>query len=113
MTDEMLREKIVGIWAADGICLHGVITNTPDGKSFSRQWVAGTNCNVAVTAYLESKWTIKDGVLIDTVTKSSNTNITPVGGEYRARIIHVDDKQLVTLPLGLSPTSTNVVRRVK
>jgi hypothetical protein len=113
-TDEELRRKFVGVWTSDGVCLHGIATNTLDGKSISKGWVTGTNCNPrGVARYLESTWQIENGILITRITKSSDPDITPVGWTGRGRVSHITDGEMGVVPLNNPLGTTNVVKRLK
>jgi hypothetical protein len=111
--DAELRQKIIGTWATDGLCLKGSTTFVPDGMAVSQNSVVSTNCNVRVATYIEETWQIQDSVMTATVTKSSNPDLTPVGWVSRARIIRIDDGEAVTVTVGIGVTVTNVASRIK
>ncbi len=62
----------------------------------------------------EGTWRVKDGVLIDTITKDSQTNARKPNTNY-ARIVSIDDQKLVLdygkIPGVLQPTNQTVFRK--
>ena len=88
-----------GTWQLDragtgmnlGVQLHTTTMVDSDGR-YSCETVA-TGSNRVVRFTLEGTWQIKDGYLIDTVTRHSDTNIA-VPWTNRARIVRITDQEL-------------------
>ncbi|HEY2329816.1 MAG TPA: hypothetical protein VGI63_08395 [Verrucomicrobiae bacterium] len=94
LTDDVIRQRIVGIWLVDMhlsngnsivgtevILLSGIITSKATltiGENKEELEFTGT-------------WQVKDGYLIETV-KKSNTERIPVGEITRDKVITLDDK---------------------
>lgn len=100
--DAAIQKKLVGTWThnfSNGCSVTNVIA--VDG-SYYCQLVAGPN---GPTDIMEGALIARKGILIDTVTKDSQTNQqTPRVTQYQ--ILHLDGKQLV---LSINKKTTNVV----
>ena len=79
------------------------------------QVVAHGESGVIRTADIEGKFQVRDGVLIDTMTKHSNTNAV-LPRSTRARIVRINDREMVlnseSLGGQVSPTNDVVFRKV-
>jgi hypothetical protein len=90
--------KFEGSWVLDrtrpdGLKIHSVTTIAPDGK-YSTQTTAFTNSVLAFAVKSEGTFEIKEGYLIDTMTKHSEPTV-PLPSVFRARIIRFDGRELV------------------
>jgi hypothetical protein len=90
--------RFEGTWVLDrvrpdGVKIHSVTTIAPGGK-YSTQTSAFTNSVLAFAVKSEGTFEIKDGCLIDTMTKHSEP-ATPVPSVFRARIIRFDGRELI------------------
>ena len=112
--DSAVRRRLPGAWtfAADYENGHHskiTIKVDPNGDYVCQVVGASRTSNLAGT------FEVRDGVLIDTVTKISNTNlVTP--RTYRARIVRSDGRELVLKyeannPGTISPTNELVLRK--
>lgn len=96
-SDDEIRKKLVGIWVVDNKIsetrsITGTSTFAADGRSS-----AAVSFNIdgkKETIQTEGKWEVKEGVLVETITKSSS-KIPPIGLVTRDRIIRVNDAELV------------------
>ena len=90
--------KLAGTWrldsvGPDGVTFHSVLRVSPDGRH-SCQTSAYTNSALAFTVITEGTLQIKDGYLIETVTKH-NEHPVSVPRTDRARIITFDRRKMV------------------
>lgn len=96
-SDLAIRQRVVGPWIVD--------SHSPNGASFhgTMTIVSGSNfISKATMTFGEKKqelnfegtWQVKNGFLIETVTKSGS-KFPPVGLVTRDNIIRVDDQELV------------------
>jgi len=101
-SDATIQRELTGTWArhfGNGCSVTNVIAL--DG-SYRCQLVGGSN---GPTDILEGRLIAKNGVLIDTITKNSETNQqTPQVTQYQ--IVRIDGKQLV---LSINKGTTNVM----
>ena len=81
----------------------------PDGRYMCHATTTGTN-KISKTFEIEGNWEIKDGVLIDTMTKHSQTN-APIPRTSRAQIIRRSDRELIAKWEGMENEA--VLRKVK
>ena|ERR1017187_3622344 len=85
--DAKFARQIAGTWTNESSV---TMTFTPDGN-FSTLWLSPRRTNI-----FEGTWQIRDGIVIFTTTNASGTEPhAPVSDVGRAKIIHVDDHQLV------------------
>jgi hypothetical protein len=107
--DAELRNNIIGTWyvQAPSWASQTFYTN---GTSVYRRDLLATNSTTEVTAYLEETWRIENGVLITTVMKTSNPDVTPLGAVFRGRIIRIDSEEAVLIS---AAGVTNRVQRKK
>jgi hypothetical protein len=96
-SDARLHAKLQGTWILDRTRPDGSIhTRTvihSDG-AYTCQTVARDNSNHVYKFELEGTFETRDGYLIDTVRKHTDTNF-PVPTVFRARIISMTDRELV------------------
>ena len=98
-TGNQSTPSLQGTWLLDrpgeginaGVTLHTTTKVDSEGR-YTCETVA-TNSKRAVRFSLEGVWQIKDGYLVDTVIKHSDTNFT-VPVTFRARIAHFSDHEL-------------------
>jgi hypothetical protein len=86
-SDDEMRKKLPGIWLfeakfADGSIIHGTTTISPDGSSLTGMEIPGRTNGPRIIS-MEGTFQVKDGFLIETPTKYSDTNV-PVPGISRA-----------------------------
>jgi hypothetical protein len=96
--DAKVRRNLPGSWIAAG--------NYPEGGRFTNTITVdptgGYVCHVAAygtdgilrTSDLAGKFEVRDGMLIDTMTRHSNTN-APLPSTSRCRIVRFDGRELV------------------
>jgi hypothetical protein len=99
--DAKVRRNLPGSWIAAG--------NYPEGGRFTNTITVdptgGYVCHVAAygtdgilrTSDLAGKFEVRDGMLIDTMTRHSNTN-APLPSTSRCRIVRFDGRDLVITP---------------
>lgn len=99
MTDTEIHQKMVGIWIIDSTWpgpvpakVDGTMNLAVDGKFFGVAIFAIANDKRPVVC--EGNWQVKEGVLIETVTKSSS-KIIRVGAISRDKIIRVNKHELI------------------
>ena len=85
--DALMQQQLVGKWPSSDSYRTGVTTIAPDGS-----YVANFTSSNG-TVHLEGRYLVKDGFLIDTLTKSSQTNARL--STDRFRIIRMDDRECV------------------
>jgi len=95
--DSDLQKKLTGVWIVDmrnsnGDSAKGTVDIASDG-SFKTQ-VTVTRKTHAENIRFEGRWEVKDGFLVETVTKS-NGGRANAGDVTRDKIIRVDDEELV------------------
>jgi hypothetical protein len=104
----------VGTWVCEfdypnGSHFKSTTVVSSGGRYLCHGTSTGTN-NISRSFELEGSWEIRDGFLIDTMTKHSQTN-APVPTTSRAQIIRRSDSELVTKWEGMENES--VLRKVK
>lgn len=96
-SDAQIIQKIVGTWLVElsgkGATLKGTETFLADGKIVSKYHITGIHGDVDVVS--NSTWQVKDGVLTETLTETSNPKMETVGTTSHRKIIRVDDEELV------------------
>jgi hypothetical protein len=90
LSDSDIRRKIIGTWGVDQNDRHARTTFMTNGTSQSTNWVTGRQILNAVS-YSEGAWEIKDGFLIETVTKTTNPRLDPLDTVWRAKIISLTE----------------------
>lgn len=93
------RKKLTGTWTVGGSYPEGgdfktTITFDPGGHYVAQILISSSHDSVTRTGNLAGTFEIKDGVLTDTMTKYSNTNLAPPMIS-RARVIRMDGRELV------------------
>src|SRR5262245_44507920 len=89
--DAANRQKLVGSWIVEGSYPHGghfkrAITVAPDGHYTCQIASVNPHDSITRTSNIAGTFEINDGVLIDTVTKHSNSNaVLPIVS--RGRIV--------------------------
>jgi hypothetical protein len=96
--DAAMRRKIVGNWAVQvrhpsGPLTVGAITVTADGSYTSRLRIISDQDTKELV--MGGTWLIRDGVMISSVTNTSNPGLGPLGSEARTRIIRLHGDELV------------------
>ena len=95
--DARIRQKIVGTWIVDrqspaGIIIKATVTLNLDGQFTTKGTV--TRDGSRQTIECAGTWQVKEGMLIETITKSGSKNV-PLGLVTRDKIIRVNDRELV------------------
>ena len=109
--DSALHQKIVGTWAwtpVEAQTSGGVTTFAANGNFVfkgTNRWATG-----AKEFSYEGTWQIQDGILIFTLTKTSEPKYMPVGKVDRCKIIRADDRDLMLF--APSENSTNISHRI-
>ena len=98
-SDAAIREKVVGTWIVDlqshnGFSIKGTATIVSENKFIST--VTVTTGDRREEMGYEGRWDVKDGFLIETITKS-DSRMAPVGMVTRDKVIRVNDQELVYL----------------
>lgn len=98
LSDTEIRLRIVGIWIVDfksfnDTAMSGSTSISGDGI-FSTIAVIVKGKQKANLIY-EGVWEVKDGFLIETVNKSSNPQIVPLGKVTRDYVIRLDENEFV------------------
>lgn len=95
--DETLRSKLMGTWKLDRTMPNGVIakgtTLLSTNMTFVTKGVISVPDKKPVQIEYEGTWVVKDGVLIETITKHEDS--TKIGKITRDAVIRVDDKEFV------------------
>jgi hypothetical protein len=104
-SDSQMQKKLVGTWVleetyAKGGDFKSTITVTTDGV-YLCDLMTHSSSNVIRNFTLEGTWKIKDGILIDTTTKHSITNVhLPLISN--AKVLRLDDQELVLIDYNTS-----------
>jgi hypothetical protein len=98
--DVEFTHKLVGKWKVAltdprGLSINGTDEKKADGIFTSTVTFAFPDPKLNRTISVEGKWEIKNGVLIETITKSSDPQFPPVGMVSRDKIIKLDDKEFL------------------
>jgi hypothetical protein len=98
-SDAEIRRKLVGNWHIE------VVKTNISGSSSDTFESNGTFKSAAefsagqpaahISISVEGTWEVKDGVLKETVTKSSNAQFPPVGLVTKDKVLRMDDKEFV------------------
>ena len=113
--DARLQKQIVGTWALTSLDSYGggltnTVTVARDGR-YDCRIVSGSGR----LFYVQGLFQVQQGFLVDTMTNSSNTN-APLPEVFRARIIRVDDHEMLLLREKLKgwfyPTNEPLWRKV-
>lgn len=95
-SDQEIRAKIVGTWIVDtqvpnGISIKGYVTLASDHTFVSKGTLKAGDKEQEIE--YEGKWEIKEGVLIETITKSNNKGPT-VGTVTRDKVTRITEDEL-------------------
>ena len=95
--DDKMQQELSGTWLFEAKYVQGgnleqTITVAPDGSYTLTSTMPGRT-NGPRTISMEGTFRVEGGVLVDTVTKNSQTN-APVPSTNRSRIIRVDNHEL-------------------
>jgi hypothetical protein len=116
--DNKIQKTLPGTWLfearyASGSSNEWTVEVAQDASYVSTVVVPGRT-NGPWSIHQEGTWRVKDGVLIDTITKDSQTN-APVPNTNYARIVSIDDQKLVLdyvkIPGVVPPTNQTVFRK--
>jgi hypothetical protein len=117
--DAWIRKELVGTWASAGSYANGSTFKSTmtiaRGDNYVCEVVVHSESGPTRTVKIEGTLQVRDGVLIDTMTKHSNTNaVLPMS--TRRRIVRIDEREMIVnwdSSLGLvSGTNELVLRRV-
>jgi hypothetical protein len=86
-SDAEIQQKMTGTWLIDKSYMKSMLTIASNGGYVCHLTHGGT-------CQLEGKFQVRDGILIDTITKSSITS-EPVPINFTNQIIRVNDHELV------------------
>jgi hypothetical protein len=96
LTDEKLREKLVGEWIVDvqtpNYKIRGTATLKSDGTVISQAVFTRLPSEQKFAMSYEGTWEVKDGYIIETVSKSSHTQFIAVGLVTKDKIHSIDDQ---------------------
>ena len=112
-SDAAIPRVLLGTWVAEGVYPLGVgfestVKIASDGR-YTCHLVCHNASNATRTCEIEGTFQVKDGVLIDTITKHSQTN-APVPIVLRERIVRMDRWEMVLSNESyLQNTATNTV----
>lgn len=90
-TDTEATRLLVGSWVSGEPRAPGGTTFKADG-TFTSDGTFATR-NGPITIKVEGKWHVKDGILIEELTRSSHPNIVPVGLTTRDTLLSVTEKE--------------------
>jgi hypothetical protein len=112
-SDAAIPKEMLGTWVAEGVYpqaggFKSTMTIAPNGGYTCH--LVSHNASNATRAYeIEGAFQIKDGVLIDTMTKHSQTN-APVPTTFHEGIVRMDRREMVLSDDSyLQNTATNTV----
>ena len=89
-SDEKIQRGLAGTWDIDkGFGLHGAVIIDLDGNCKS-QFTGYKDGHISI---VEGTFLVKDGVLVDTITKDNSTNAVP--RVYRGRIVRINKHEFV------------------
>jgi len=96
--DTAITQKIVGTWKVDettpnGIKALGFVSIKKDGTFTSKGSL--TQGDNRIDLDFAGRWQVDGGILTETVTASSHTNLPPIGYVSHDKILKVDDQHLV------------------
>jgi hypothetical protein len=96
--DTYILKRIVGTWKVDetspkGVSALGVNSILKDGTFTSRGTLNRGDFHMDIA--FAGTWQINQGILIETITNTSNTNLIHFGLVTRDTILSVDDQRLV------------------
>jgi hypothetical protein len=95
LSDASIREKLVGTWIIDRkltkVSAKGTATFFREGTFTSQATMTANGKERKVAG--EGKWEVKEGMLIETVTKSIDSSM--VGHVTRDTILKIDGKELM------------------
>jgi hypothetical protein len=110
LTDAEMTQKLVGTWKANSkspsgiLSANGTYTIFSDGR-FETTGTIVNNAGTKVTSLtFKGEWQVQAGVYIETVRKTSNSALMPVGRVSRHKIIQVDEKQWIYIHKGKTVT---------
>src|SRR5579871_6461675 len=97
-TDAEITRNLVGSWKVDvtfpsGTTGKGSVSLAKDGTFTSEGTFAQGDGHISIG--YAGTWQVENGVLIETVTNSSHSNLPPVGLVTRDRILRVDNRKFV------------------
>ena len=116
--DNKIQKTLPGTWVfearyASGSSARSTVEVAQDASYVGTTFLPGRT-NGPRSIRQEGTWRVKDGVLIDTITKDSQTNAPTPNTNY-ARIVSIDDQKLVLdygkIPGVLQPTNQTVFRK--
>jgi hypothetical protein len=101
LSDAEMRQKIVGTWqlnsksALGTLSAKGTYTIFTNGTFETKGTIVNNAGKKVATLNYEGEWQIQAGVFVETITKTSDPMLAPVGKVARDKIIKVDDKQRI------------------
>jgi hypothetical protein len=94
LTDEQITKLLLGKWAIEedemGVKVKGTQNYMKEGKFEAEATIEAGKQTFKLT--LSGTWKVKDGSVIETITKSSNPDAIPEGKESKDKVISIDDK---------------------
>ena len=90
LSDATIHSRLIGTWVSDPkakLNYAGTSKFLANGTGIDRVWLLSAPENVI---RIDFKWSVKDGLLSETVTKSSDTKLTPVGLTTKDKILAID-----------------------
>ena len=112
-SDASVPTELMGTWVAEEVYTHGgsfesTVKIAPNGR-YTCHVVHRNASNATHNVEIEGTFQVKDGVLIDTMTKHSQTN-APVPTTFHERIVRMDRREMVLSDESyLQNTATNTV----
>jgi hypothetical protein len=89
-SDAKIQQGLAGTWDIDkGFGVHGTVVTDLDGN-YKSQFTGYKDGHISI---VEGTLLVKDGVLVDTVTKDNATNAVP--RIYRGQIVRIDKDEFV------------------
>ena len=90
LSDATIHSQLVGTWITDPQAKQEVVGTSVfrgNGTGFERLHPRNDPNNFI---RVDFKWSVKDGVLVTTSTKSSNTKVVPVNHTLKDKILSID-----------------------
>jgi hypothetical protein len=98
LTDAEISNRIVGIWkvnetAPSGLSSSGTISIFKDGNVACEVKYLRGDRNLIMN--YTASWQVENGILIETIKSTSNSNLLAVGFVTRDKVLSLDDRKFV------------------
>jgi len=96
LPDSRIRQRLVGQWSdviqGDAVTVKSTDTYVSDG-TFAVEGEIHPKDGTPFTVKVDGHWEVKNGVVISTVTRSSDVSLVPVGTITRDRVLLINSKE--------------------